>query len=253
MSPSVAEVEAQRARWVRYRENQGLVSTASSEFARGGLARHVEDLDIRVMFLPADPEEVVVLFDSNVLARLVDRPGPYAGTPVGWGHREHATSSALVRYDQYREDRGWTRYLALHRHGGLEGAATLYAHEAEGTRIFHLRGMVALVWTLAALQAEAVITWAVPGPLEFVMALRNTKGATLGHFAEGWAEFGRDYWDSATCLDDSVLLRWKLETDFDPETLALEAGNRLEQSFGTTQRRHLASRGAYQGLFDPRF
>jgi hypothetical protein len=119
MSPSFTEVDVQRARWVRYRENQGLVSAVTSEFARGGLARHVEDLDIRVRFLPADPEGVVVPFDNNVLARLVDRPAPYAGTPVGWGQRERSTSSALVRYDQYREDRGWTRYLALHRHGGF--------------------------------------------------------------------------------------------------------------------------------------
>jgi hypothetical protein len=113
--------------------------------------------------------------------------------------------------------------------------------------------MVALVWTLAALQAEAVITWAVPGPFEFVLALRDTNGATMGSFAEGWAEFGRDYWDPVTCLDDIVLIRWELETNFDPETLALEAGDRLEQSFGTTQRRHLAGRGPYDGQFDPRF
>src|SRR6266540_2426546 len=39
----------------------------------------------------------------------------------------------------------------------------------------------------------------------------------------------------------------------DAELVALDLGDRLEQSFGTTHRRHLANRGEYEGRFDPRF
>jgi len=54
-------------------------------------------------------------------------------------------------------------------------------------------------------------------------------------------------------MEDHVLLRWELDDGIDGEILALAVGDRLEQAFGTTLRRHLAHGGEYEGRFDPRF
>jgi hypothetical protein len=44
----------------------------------------------------------------------------------------------LVVYDQYREYAGWTRYLALHRHGGIEVGVSRLAYEVNEVRVFPL-------------------------------------------------------------------------------------------------------------------
>ena len=87
------------------------------------------------------------------------------------------------------------------------------------------------------------------------MALRRTKEAILGSFAEGWPEpgTGLGFWDPTRCIEDDVLLRWELEDEIDPENLARAVGDRMEQTFGSTFGRHLAHRGEYEGRFDPRF
>jgi hypothetical protein len=80
MKGSIAEVELQRARWAAYRRGQGLVADAGGEFARGGLGRQVDDLGMRVLFLPADPEAHAVQLTAEVLSWLKEpRPGPYGG------------------------------------------------------------------------------------------------------------------------------------------------------------------------------
>jgi hypothetical protein len=162
-------------------------------------------------------------------------------------------NGALVVYDQYREDAGWTRYLALHRHGGIEVGVGRLAYEVSEVRVFPLRLIVGLAWTAAALYAEVVDRWQLQGPVEFTVALRNTRQATLGGFAEGWAEPGRGLWDFAKCLDDHLLLRREADGVPDPQSLALDLGDRVEQAFGTVNRRHLAHRGEHEGRFDPRF
>jgi hypothetical protein len=71
--------------------------------------------------LPTDPLADAVPLDQEALAWLKqERPALYGGRYPSWGSRERATSNALILYDQYRHDAGWTRYLALHRHGGIE-------------------------------------------------------------------------------------------------------------------------------------
>ena len=112
--------------------------------------------------------------------------------------------------------------------------------------------MVGLVWTVAALQSEAIMRWDVRSPIEFTIGIRETLGATLGGFAEGWAEPGSGFHDWQTCVERHVLLRHELYADFDPRTVALHVGDRIEQAFGTTHRRYLAHRGPYEGEWDPR-
>lgn len=254
MNGSIHDVDSQRARWIAYREQQALAQGAGDDFAIRGLGGRVDDLDLRMLLLPSDPHaDAILLTEENLTWLKEERQSPYGGGAVLWGHQTRATSSSLVLFDEYGNDRGWRRYLALHRHGGLEAASGNCAYEVRGTRIFHLRHIVGLVWSALALQGEATSQWQIEAPFELTVSLRNTTGATLGGFAEGWREPGRDLFDFSTCVEDDVLLRWELDGGFDVEETALDVGDRIEQTFGTTRRRHLAHRGEYDGRFDPRF
>ena len=172
---------------------------------------------------------------------------------MAWGHETRVTSRALVLHDQYGADRGWSRYLALHRHGGLELASGRCSHEGRGTRIFDLRHIVGLVWSALTLQREVISRWRIEAPFELTVSLRGTTGATLGGFAEGWREPGQGLFEFSTCVRDNVVLRWGLDEGLEVEEIALDVGDRIEQAFGTTSRRHLAHRGEHEGRFDPRF
>jgi hypothetical protein len=255
MKVTIYDVDAQRARWLRYRVAQRMTTEAGGAFALGGLGSHVgDDLDLRLLFLPDDPGGGRVPLTAETLEWLrEERRTPYDGQPPRWGNLNRPTSSALVLYDEYEEDARWARYLALHRHGGLEIGLSRFAYTLTWTRVFPLRRTVGLAWTAAALQSEVAENHQLDPPFELSVALRRTKGAILGDFAEGWPEFGRGLWDPARCIEDDVLLRWEFQDEVDPEELALALGDRMEQTFGSTLRRHLAQSGEYEGRFDPRF
>lgn len=254
MKRPILEVDAQRARWITYRQEQATVQGAGEAFALGGLGGLVEDPDVRLLLLPADPFSDSVSLDEETLGWLKEqRESPYGGGPVNWGHRTRATSSALVVYDQYRDERAWDRYLALLRHGGIEFGSGGSTYQVGDTRVFALRQIAGLAWSALAIQAEAIDRWTIPYPFELTVALRNTNGATLGSFAEGWREPGQGLHDIVTCIEKHVFLRWEFVDGFEAAEVALNLGDRLEQAFGTTHRRHLAHRGQYQGQFDPRF
>jgi hypothetical protein len=112
---------------------------------------------------------------------------------------------------------------------------------------------VALVWHLAAMQVEAVERWSIEGPFEVAVAFAGVEGARLGAFAEGWRDVGDMFsWDAPTCVESNVLLR--VECDIvNPEALAIDVGERLENTFGSTHRRFIANRGEFEARFDPRF
>jgi hypothetical protein len=231
-----------------------LVDCAGDQFALGGLGQHVGELDVRMLVLPADPEAAAVGLDAEALEWLkVDRPAPYGGR-VRWGSLDRAVSDGLVRFDQFREDGGWDRCLVLHRHGGLELAFGRIAHRGKDQAIFPLRDIVGLAWSLLAMQLNVERRWSCDFPCELTVALRKTAGATLGGFAEGWREPHLAMWpgDLRVAIEDHVLLQWELER-IEPEVTAMDVGDRVEQAFGSTHRRHLAHRGEYEGKFDPRF
>jgi hypothetical protein len=254
MNGTIQEIDAQRLRWRRYRAAHRLTDKDGDEFALGGLARHVDRLDLRLLFLPSDPDADTVPLDSETLDWLKEpRPAPYGGPDPQWGRHDRGTSSALVIYDQYRDDGGWERYLALHRHGGIELGFGGLTYEVGDRRIYPLRHIVGIAWTAAVLQSEVAERWRPDLPCEAAIALRNTNGAALGGFAEGWKEPGRGLWEFTTCIEDHLLLRWEIDDKVDAENFAMTLGDRLEQAFGSTHRRHLAHRGDYEGRFDPRF
>jgi len=148
---------------------------------------------------------------------------------------------ALVLYDPCR-DACWTRYLALHSHGGIEVGVGHVANQISEVRVFPLRSIVGLAWAAAAIYAEAAQRWHLEGPVEPTIALRNTQQATLGGLAEGWAEPGRGLRDFIRCLDDHLLLCRETDGAPDPQTYTLDLGDRAEQAFGTVHRRHLGHR-----------
>ena len=98
--------------------------------------------------------------------------------------------------------------------------------------------------------SAAAAKWAIDGPWEISLALRDTAGAALGDFAEGWAPFGDFRNDGTGCGEPHVLHRWTVD-EIEPQALAFGAGDRIENSFGTTHQRYLAHRGSYEGQFDP--
>jgi len=135
----------------------------------------------------------------------------------------------------------------------MEFGASHLTYLVRDIRVFMLRSIIGLTWIAAAFQAEACDRWPIQGPFELTVAIRDTNEATLGGFAEGWANPGQGLFDFTTCLEDHLLLRREVQDAPNPEDLALDLGDHIEQAFGTLHRRHLARVGEYQGRFDPRF
>ena len=244
----IIEQELRRARWQRYRNEHGIGTTPRSPL---GLAARAEPLGVRVAVLPADPYATSAVGldpDTETLLRFMrsDTGGP----PVRWGE-PFVTSGAAGRAIR-NGDNGdrWRRYIAVHRHGGVEAGLSDTSRVQDGQKAVALRSVVAAVW--AALDLEVAVTerWAVEGPWELTVTIANTGGAVLSHLAEGWPEPYQDI-DVPTCADDGVELRWELGTII-PADVAIDAGNRVENAFGTVRARHIARSGASIGKFDPR-
>lgn len=82
---TIVEVDAQRARWERYRSKLGLTEDAGDDFALGGLGRLVTGLNARLVVLPADPLDAIAL-DAELLERLKHpRPAPFGSGHYEWG------------------------------------------------------------------------------------------------------------------------------------------------------------------------
>jgi hypothetical protein len=245
--------DRQRKRWADARQVERLDLEVNGQFARGGLGAHVEELDLRIRFLSADPLAANVRLDGDAEEWLSKpRCSPFGGREPELGHAKRATSSALLRYDQFRDEHGWTRFLALHRDGSLDFGEGGWTRRFRDGRFVPLRPVIGLVWSLAAMQAEAAERWSIAGPFEVSVALIGVEGAGIGGFAEGWRDVGDVFWNSPTCIESNVLLRVEVDT-IDPEAVATDIGERIENTFGSTLRRFLANRGDFEGRFDPRF
>lgn len=250
-----ADIDRHRARWERHRDVLKLGQPTGDEFALGGIAALCEAPDLRLTVLPGDPQLDLVPLDADSTEWLSrSRPSPYDGEPIRWGDGVRTTSNALVLGAHYHDHAHWRRYLALHRHGGVEAATAeiSWQRNDQTLRVFSLRHIVGLAWTALDIQREAAKEWDINGPWEVTLALRSCSGAALGGFAEGWLEPDDLRSDHRVCLEEHALHRWEFDA-IEPEVLVEQIAQRTENTFGSTHLRHLANRGPFDGRFDPRF
>jgi hypothetical protein len=247
-------VEVYRRRWRRARSRLRLIDTEADDFGTGGLGRFVEDVGVRLLILPADPEANVVEFDNDFWTWwLEDRPNAFEATSrTNWGPRHCPTSDAAVRFDRWTDDRWkWEQYLALHRSGALEFAlGRIGVHEwltrQDEVRVrgFHLVPIVGRTWNALALYGRVINEMQVRGPWEASLALTRTSGALLGTVALGWRDFQDWHFESEIpiCGEPNVFLRREIEEWPDEDgiqTLAFLFGAMVDDAWGTKSRRFL--------------
>jgi hypothetical protein len=88
---------------------------------------------------------------------------------------------------------------------------------------------------------------ALSGPYQVTLAVRGSLGASLSQVAQGWDQ----YWEGARCQESCV--RHVLEIDEwhddSAQGLAFSLGERLEESFGSTDSRFFNREGEQIGQF----
>ena len=253
-------IDFYRRRWERARTPLRLLDPGDELFSQGGLGSQVRDLALRVLVLPADPEAGPVELDSDCRDWwLADREDPFGTTSTRFGSSHRSTSSAIVQFDEdYDRDsrRPWQRFMALHRSAALEaGFGRDVAFERSRQRYFFLIDIVGRVWSVLARYSEVVERHGCAGPFEVTVALRRTLGALLGDLGEGWRDPLRDFGGPAfRCLEPNLLLRYECDTWPDgPQAIqeaAFSVGARIEDAWGTKERRYLATTGERNGTFD---
>jgi hypothetical protein len=256
------QLEVLRTRWRKGRERLRLLNPESPDFGTGGLGRLTREVAVRALILPPDPEAVVVRFDQEFWGWFEsDRPNPFGGT-TNWGNHTSPTAEAGARYERHTDDPWrWDRYLAVHRHGGLEcgmgrEVVRVWQLEQEGpvVRVFRLVPIVGRLWCLFDLYAEVAERYTLTGPWEASLALRRTAGSIFGNVGAGWAE-PPDAWpdEPSRCPDPNVLIRREIAEWPDRDgrrDLAFALGEALEDAWGVRQRRFLARVGDEAGMFD---
>lgn len=179
-----------RSDWRRHRRALNIDDPPSGDdFALGGIAAQALPLDARIVILPTEPLDADrVELNSATTKWLGENTRTESSAPAfRWGHSTTPSSSALVHGSWSNDERQWDRYLAIHRHGGLEAGLARAAWGAgDNQRLFSLRRIVAAMWAIADLQVEAADKWSIEGPWEISLALRDTAGAGLSDYAEGW-------------------------------------------------------------------
>lgn len=264
MSLSILELGAVRARWRRARAPLRLVDPQSEDFGTGGLARFVEDVGVRFLVLPADPELAVLRFDEAFWPWwMQDRPDPFDGAPpTDVGRQSMPTATAAVRFDQRNRRWEWFQYTALLRSGGLElGLGSESVHEGrtqedEAIRGFHLTRIVGRIWHGTAVYSDVLSQFpGIEGPWEATLALIRTHDAMLGDLAAGWDDFGfiRHY-DLPRCQEPNLMFCREIEewpSDGDLADFAYTFGEMIEGAWASKNRRWLIPEGRQgAGTFD---
>ncbi|MGH2383260.1 MAG: hypothetical protein ACRDG7_18855 [Candidatus Limnocylindria bacterium] len=254
---ALPDIDTIRARWRRWRKRQLLADLDAEDFGHGGLARLIPDRTSRLLILPSDPETHLVDLDEEIWDWWASEfDDPATGEQTRWGRNRLPTAAAAVFGDDYGE-RGWRRYIALHRSGALEvgfGRDGSVVHDEQ--RYFFLGSIVARCWAAIERYREVIERFDLQAPHELSLALVETEGALLGGFAEGWAEPDRLEYVTHPCRESNILIRracpvWPDE-DEQSKAVALSLGAQIEDAWSAQQRRFLANRGEFEGQFDPR-
>ena len=122
--------------------------------------------------------------------------------------------------------------------------------------MFFLTTIVGRVWSALSLFRAVIDQYALQGPWEIALALRNSTRAALANVAAGWAEPDEMYppEDIPRCPDPNVLIVREVFEWPDPEgiqALAFAIGGNVEDAFGFNRRRFLVLKGPGAGQFDP--
>ena len=173
------------------------------------------------------------------------------------------TAQAAARADRRTDDKWeWDQYVALYRSGAVEfglgrgGSVAWRRHEEGGqeTRVFFLTQIVGRLWWTVNRYRDVVERTQVSGPWELSLCMRDTLGSILGNVGEGWAEpehtFGQE---PPQCPDEHVVIRSELSEwpdDDGAQKLVFELGSRVEDAWGSQQRRFIARAGPRIGMFD---
>jgi hypothetical protein len=247
---SIEQVEAQRARWGHHRARLNLEAPSDPNFASGGIPGTTEGPFLRLVILPTDPESVAIDLDEDLWAWWVaEYDDPASQTITQWGTTKRLNHLGVFRGTQFRDDQ-WARYISLSRclalDMGLMSDATYYLPSYEA-HVFRLVPAVARVWSALHRYGAVLQQFAAGktlGPWEVTLALRDTKGAMLGHVAKGWAEPGMGF-RPAPCTDEGLLMRLEIP-DIWPDDdgirdVAYRFGLLMENSFGFDVRRWIVN------------
>jgi hypothetical protein len=252
------EHELLRARWRRFRDRQRLADPEAVDLGLGGLGRHVPNLSVRFLVLPADPEATVISFDDDFWQWWgEERPNPFHGRPADWGNYRTPTAEAAVRHDQLADDRwSWDTYLALHRSGTLEfGLGGGGARHHRDEHVFFLIAIVGHIWVALSHSTASLERFGIGGPWELTVALRGTRGAQLGDLADGWAGpfdlRGRHLPKNPHphLLHVREVFEWPKDAD-GLRSLVFHFGDVVEDSWGRPERRYLSNTEPRRGTFD---
>jgi hypothetical protein len=257
---SIADHDAQRARWRRALARAGLDRDDREDFASTGLAARLANVTTQVLLLPADPETDAVTIDETLATWLQAQQSiTLDQIIVSIPGNPRRTAHAIALADSYNET--WNSYLAIHRSGaiefGLGDRGGWDGHDRAGTpiRLISLTPTVARVWAVLRIAAELWAHHDIAGPYQLTVGVRRTRGALLSTLGEGWAE-PTDFQNTiGPCPDEHLL--WHLELDDPPDhdaarELAYRIGDRLEDAWGSRQRRYLAHRGDFVDQIDAR-
>lgn len=248
------ELEWIRRRWRDHLRSLGFPDPSrADERSPAGLARRVPDLSTRIVIVPVDPLATRLEFDEEMWEWWSQvQSTPFGDRSLTW-NESVPTADAAVHARTGME--GWATYLAVHRHGGVE-LGTSDTYETYDRKCFRLIRTVGLLWLAVATEAEVIRHVELDGPWIVLLAIYDTEGAVLGNVAEGWAEPGQLGTRTPECRESNVVVREELESwPEDPDErreLALRLGGRIEDAWGTRQRRFIASGGDLEGEFDRR-
>lgn len=228
--------DKQRRRWHESRERFELVDPTASEFAKGGPARQMDSVGLRVVVLPGDPlgEQIRLSDKTESWFEEHTRQLPSGGR-AQLGMWTRATTDAMLSYSQNHDDKGWNSYIGLLRSGGVDAALDRVSRTRDDVTWFSLTTVVDVARSALSLSASAIGKWKVPGPFELTVAMTDTENGHLGGFAHGsiqpWPE------PRNRCVESNLLLRWESDSPFDVDEYAARVGERIENAFGTTMRR----------------
>lgn len=262
---AILETELRRERWRRHLAAEALDCADRDDFSLGVLGSRVEEPTIRLLLLPSDPDVDAVDFDDQFWDWLQEHKYLQIGEgQVHLGDRivpgAHAAGLAVESVERWK----WRSYTAFHRNGAIEaglgdrGGTVRSSNEDQTVRYLGLKPAVAFSWAISEL-ARTIPGGVTDGPFLLAVALRDTEGALLGDFGQGWQEPWQMRFPEerlGNCRNRHLL--WHIEVEQLPDdtpaaqALAFSVGDRIDNAWGSKSKRYLDREGSMEGQFDLR-